>query len=59
MEELLAPHADELRVPVADLVHVTRLLTFSGSHPHLSDGRILSADEIVTTVLDGLLRKVD
>ena len=59
MEELLAPHAGELRVPVADLVHVTRLLTFSGSHPHLSDGRILSADEIVTTVLDGLLRKVD
>jgi AcrR family transcriptional regulator len=59
MEELLAPHADELRVPVADLVHVTRLLTFSGSHSHLSDGRILSTDEIVTTVLDGLLRKVD
>ncbi|WP_457205547.1 TetR/AcrR family transcriptional regulator [Nocardioides sp. P5_C9_2] len=59
MADLLAPHADELRVPVAHLVHVTRLLTFSGSHPHLSDGRILSADEIVTTVLDGLLAKVD
>ncbi len=58
MADLLAPHADELRVPVAQLVHVIRLLTFSGSHPHLSDGRILSTDEIVTTVLDGLLAKV-
>ena len=54
MAELLAPHADELGVPVAQFVHITRLLTFSGSHPHLSDGRLLTTDEIVTTVLDGL-----
>ena len=54
MELLLAPHAHELAVPVADFVHITRLLTFSGSHPHVCDGRILSTDEIVTTVLDGL-----
>lgn len=54
MELLLAPHAHELAVPVSEFVHITRLLTFSGSHPHLSDGRILTADEIVTTVLDGL-----
>lgn len=52
--DLLAPHAHELAVPVSEFVHITRLLTFSGSHPHLSDGRILTTDEIVTTVLDGL-----
>jgi AcrR family transcriptional regulator len=57
MADLLAPHADELAVPVAEFVHITRLLTFSGSHPHLSDGRILTTDEIVTTVLDGLHSK--
>ena len=57
MADLLAPHADELCVPVAEFVHITRLLTFSGSHPHLSDGRILTTDEIVTTVLDGLHSK--
>ena len=57
MEILLAPHAHELAVPVSEFVHITRLLTFSGSHPHVSDGRILTADEIVTTVLDGLHRK--
>ena len=54
MVGLLAPHAHELAVPVSEFVHITRLLTFSGSHPHLSDGRILTTDEIVTTVLDGL-----
>jgi AcrR family transcriptional regulator len=57
MEVLLAPHAHELAVPVSEFVHITRLLTFSGSHPHLSDGRILTTDEIVTTVLDGLHSK--
>jgi AcrR family transcriptional regulator len=57
MAGLLAPHADELAVPVAEFVHITRLLTFSGSHPHISDGRILTTDEIVTTVLDGLHSK--
>jgi len=57
MAALLAPHAGELDVPVAEFVHITRLLTFSGSHPHLSDGRILTTDEIVTTVLDGLHSK--
>jgi AcrR family transcriptional regulator len=55
--DLFARHADEVRVPVAQLVHVTRLLTFSGSHPHIADGRILTTDEIVSTVLDGLLTK--
>ena len=54
MADLLAPHAGELAVPVADFVQITRLLTFAGSHPHLSDGRLLTTDEIVTTVLDGL-----
>jgi AcrR family transcriptional regulator len=57
MADLLAPHADELAVPVGQCVHIIRLLTFAGSHPHLSDGRILTTDEIVTTVLDGLLAR--
>ncbi len=59
MAELLRPYAEDLSVPVEHLVHVTRLLTFSGSHPHLSEGRTLTTDDIVTTVLDGLTRKAD
>lgn len=57
MADLLAPYADELAVPVEELVRITRLLTFSGSHPHISEGRTLTTDEIVATVLDGLRAK--
>lgn len=59
MTELLAPYADELTVPCDHFVRVIRLLTFSGSHPHLTDGHSLTPDDIVTTVLDGLIRKAD
>jgi AcrR family transcriptional regulator len=47
---------DRLRVPADHFVHVLRLLTFAGSHPLISDGRFLSPEEIVDTVLSGLLR---
>ena len=39
------------------LVHMLRMLTFSGTHPHISDGHLLTPDEIVGTLLDGVLRK--
>ena len=48
-------HRDELRVPPGQLMHMVRLLTFSGTHPHISDGNPLSAEEIVDTVLHGVL----
>jgi AcrR family transcriptional regulator len=53
---LIAPDVDRFRVPAADVVQLIRLLTFSGSHPHISDSRTLSAEEIVDTVLHGTLR---
>lgn len=56
MTTLLAPDADAFRLPVADVVRALRLLTFSGSHPHLADGHPLTPDEIVDLVLDGALR---
>jgi AcrR family transcriptional regulator len=50
-------HRDSLRVPPGQLMHMVRLLTFSGTHPHISDGNPLSAEEIVDTVLNGVLKK--
>jgi AcrR family transcriptional regulator len=52
--DLLEGARDELVVPHADVIHRIRLLTFSGSHPGISDGRLLSPEEIVDTILDGL-----
>ena len=55
--EVLAPDAGAFRLPVDEVVRMLRLLTFSGSHPHISDGRIMSPEEIVDLVLHGTLRK--
>ena len=57
MESLLEPHRDQLRVPPAEVVRVVRLLTFSGSHPHISENRLMTPDEIVDIVLHGTLTK--
>lgn len=56
-EELLAPHADALTLPPREVFRYVRLLVFSGSHPHLTDGRRLTAPQIASLVLDGC-RKV-
>jgi AcrR family transcriptional regulator len=55
IERILEPDRDQLRLPVAEVVRIIRLLTFSASHPMISDGRYLSADEIVGVLLDGVL----
>lgn len=56
---LAEPHRDELRVPPSQVMHMIRLLTFSGTHPHISEGHPLTAEEIVDTVLHGVLKKED
>lgn len=53
---LLAGDADRFTVPVERVVHMVRLLTFSGSHPHISDRQPLTPEEIVDVILHGVLR---
>jgi AcrR family transcriptional regulator len=53
--DLVGPDAAALRVPAAELAHVLRLLVFSSTHPMISQGKELSAEEIVALLLDGLL----
>jgi len=54
---VLGADRDQLRVPADHFVHVLRLVTFAGSHEHIADGRLLTPDEIVDTLLLGLLRR--
>ena len=56
LESVVGLDADRLTVPAGAFVHRLRLLTFAGSHPHISDGALLTPEEIVDTLLDGLLR---
>ena len=53
---LLEPDADRFRIDAAEVARTLRLLTFSGSHPHISEGRLLTPDQIVDVVLHGTLK---
>jgi AcrR family transcriptional regulator len=59
MVAVVEPDADQLTCTPVHLVHMLRMLTFSGTHPHISDGHVLTPDQIVGTLLDGVLRKED
>ncbi len=52
--DLIEPDAPLLRVPAPELVRVLRLLTFAGSHHEVTDGQLMTPEEIVDTVLHGL-----
>lgn len=51
---VIGADADRLRVPPEEAIHLLRLLTFSGSHPHISEGAILAPHHIVDVLLDGI-----
>lgn len=51
---LIEPDRDQLRVPPAQAARLLRLLLFSGSHPGIAEGRLLTPEEIVGVILDGV-----
>jgi AcrR family transcriptional regulator len=57
MVALVEPDAELLAVEPAMLVHMLRLLTFAGSNEQIADGQVLTPDQIVDTLLHGVLRK--
>jgi AcrR family transcriptional regulator len=55
--QLLEPDAAAFRMPVRQVVRMVRLLTFSGSHRMIADGELLTPEDIVTVLLDGVRRR--
>ncbi|MEU4606146.1 TetR/AcrR family transcriptional regulator [Kribbella sp. NPDC023972] len=55
--DLLRPDADQLRFPPEEVVRRIGLITFSATHPLISGGVVLSAEEIVDFALDGLRQR--
>jgi AcrR family transcriptional regulator len=53
---VLEPDRDQFRYPVEEVARLLRLLTFTGSHHLITDGNLLTADEIVSVLLDGVRR---
>jgi AcrR family transcriptional regulator len=56
---LLEPDRDQLTRPIDEVARLFRLLTFSGSHPFIAEGNLLTAEQITSTVLDGVRRRPD
>jgi AcrR family transcriptional regulator len=54
---LVEPDADALSVEPAMLVHMLRLLTFAGSNEQITDGQMLTPEQIVDTLLHGVLTR--
>ena len=57
LARLLGPDTEKFRLPPDEVVRVLRLLTFSGSHPHISEQRPMRPAEIVDVILHGTLRR--
>ncbi|WP_461165913.1 TetR/AcrR family transcriptional regulator [Tsukamurella serpentis] len=54
LRSVIGRDADQLRVPPEEAAHLLRLLTFSGSHPRISQGQVLPPHRIVDVLLDGI-----
>jgi len=52
--DLLRPDADQLRFPPEEVVRRIGLITFSATHPMISGGLPLTAEEIVDFAFDGV-----
>ncbi|GAB3886338.1 TetR/AcrR family transcriptional regulator [Terrabacter terrigena] len=57
IHQLVLSESDTFVVPARDVVHRIRLLCFSGSHPGIADGMTLTPEEIVDTVLYGVIAR--
>lgn len=55
VSRLLEPDRERFRCPVTHVARLLRLLTFSGTHPMITDGNPLTTEEIVSVLLDGVL----
>jgi AcrR family transcriptional regulator len=56
IERVLEPDRLRFRCSVPDVARLVRLLTFSGSQRMINDGRLLTPEQIVSVLLDGVLR---
>jgi AcrR family transcriptional regulator len=54
---LLEPDRAQFDRPVGEVVRLLRMLTFAGSHPMITDGDLLTAEEITDVLLHGVCAK--
>jgi hypothetical protein len=52
--DLLRPDAEQLKVAPEEVVRMIGMVTFSATHPMISGGAVLTAEQIVDFAFDGL-----
>ncbi|MDG4821998.1 TetR/AcrR family transcriptional regulator [Asanoa sp. WMMD1127] len=57
IERLVAPDEDQFRLPATEVARMLRLLTFAGTHRIITDNHPLTTEEVVSVLLDGVLRR--
>jgi AcrR family transcriptional regulator len=57
MERLVAADQDKFRLPAPEVARMLRLLTFAGTHRIITDNHPLTTEEVVSVLLDGVLRR--
>lgn len=57
MERIVAPDEDQFRMPAKDVARMLRLLTFAGTHRIITDNDPLTTEQVVSVLLDGVLRR--
>ncbi|MGW4463923.1 TetR/AcrR family transcriptional regulator [Micromonospora sp. NPDC004704] len=51
---IVEPDGDQFRFTVGEVARLLRVLAFSGSHPMITDGDPMTAEQIVSVLLDGV-----
>jgi hypothetical protein len=55
MAELIEPDRQQLRLSPIETARIARLLTFAASHPKITDAEPMTAEQIVSVLLHGVL----
>ena len=59
IERLVTPDEDQFRLPAPEVARILRLLTFAGTHRIITDNHPMTTEEVVSVLLDGVLRRPD
>ncbi|SNT45603.1 DNA-binding transcriptional regulator, AcrR family [Asanoa hainanensis] len=59
IERVVAPDAHQFRMPAPEVARMLRLLTFAGTHRIITDNNPMTTEEVVSVLLDGVLRRPD
>ncbi|SDY54802.1 transcriptional regulator, TetR family [Asanoa ishikariensis] len=59
IERLVVPDEDKFRLPATEVARMLRLITFAGTHRIITDNHPLTTEEVVSVLLDGVLRRPD